>query len=130
LRSHDTRFSQRDACQDRPDAPTHGEQLDALDANLAWFGAEDAQVLEYWLDVSRFSQWRREDTVELPWNLEILIDDLRTYAARGLHRVTSFAVWIDGAYVHRYGEPPVQQYGAALLEFPPRRQGGRRPSWS
>jgi hypothetical protein len=48
----------RVACQDRPDAPTHGQPLDALGASLAWFGAEDAQVLEHWLDVSRFSGWK------------------------------------------------------------------------
>jgi hypothetical protein len=124
-RRHDTPFGQRDAVQDRPDAPTHGEQLDDLDANLAWFGAEDAQALEYWLDVSRFSGWKREKIVELPWHSQILADDLCTYAARGIRRVTSFAVWIDGQYVRRFGEPPVQEYGAALLGFAP---GHRQPT--
>jgi len=114
MRRHDVPLSQRDACQDRPGAPTHGAQLDALDANLAAFGQEGAQVLEYWLDVSRFSQWRREKVTKLPWDALVLADDLRTYAARGIRCVTSFAVWIDGAYVSRFGEPPIAQYGAAL----------------
>ncbi len=114
MRRHDTPLSRRDACQGKSGAPTHGAQLDALDANLAVFGREGAQGLEYWLDVSRFSHWRRENVVELPWNAQVLVDDLRTYAARGIRRVTSFAVWIDGAYVRRFGEPPIQQYGAAL----------------
>jgi hypothetical protein len=118
-RRHDVPFGRRDACQDGSDAPTHGEQLDALDANLAWFGSKGAQILEYWLDVSRFSGWRRETIVELPWNPEALADDLGTYATRGIRRVTSFAVWIDGAYVHRFGEPPVREYGAAMLDFVP-----------
>ena len=107
MRRHDTPLRLRDACQDRPNAPTHGQQLDALDANLARFGAEDAQILEYRLDISRFSGWKREKIVELPWHPEILADDLGTYAARGIRRVTSFAVWIDGAYVRRYGALPV-----------------------
>jgi hypothetical protein len=114
MRRHDIPLGRRDACQDRPGALSHGAQLDALDANLAVFGREGAQVLEYWLDVSRFSHWQREKVVELPWNAQILADDLRTYAARGIRRVTSFAVWIDGAYVCRFGEPPIQQYAAAL----------------
>jgi hypothetical protein len=119
LRRHDIPFGRRDASQDRPDAPTHGEQLDALDANLEVFGRQGAQVLEYWLDVSRFSRWKRENVVALPWNREVLEDDLRTYAARGIRCVTSFAVWIDGAYARRFGAPPVQEYGAALLELAP-----------
>jgi len=114
LRRHDTPLSQRDACQDRPDAPTHGAQLDALDANLAVFGREGAQVLEYWLDVSRFARWRKENVAELPWNVQVVADDLRTYAARGIRCVTSLAVWIDGAYVRRFGKPPIGQYGTAL----------------
>ncbi|MBN1641237.1 MAG: DUF4838 domain-containing protein [Anaerolineae bacterium] len=116
-RRHDTPFGQRNAARDGPLAPTHGEQLDALDDNLEVFEPEDAQVLEYWLDVSRFAHWRREDIAALPWNAQVFADDLRTYAARGIRRVTSFAVWIDGAYVRRYGSPPIQAYGAALCGF-------------
>jgi hypothetical protein len=116
MRRHDTPLAQRDACQDSPGAPSHGAQLDALDANLAVFGREGAQVLEYWLDVSRFSLWRKENVAKLRWNAQILTDDLRTYAARGIRCVTSFAVWIDGAYVRRFGEPPVQEYAAALRD--------------
>ena len=39
--------------------PTQLDGLGMLDANLEVFRADTAQVLEYWLDVSRFSQWRR-----------------------------------------------------------------------
>jgi hypothetical protein len=118
MRRHDTPLSRQDAHHDRPGAPSHGAQLDALDANLAVFGWEGAQVLEYWLDVSRFSHWQRENAVELPWDIQVLLDDLGTYAARGIRCVTSFAVWIDGAYVRRFGEPPIRQYGAALRHVP------------
>jgi hypothetical protein len=46
-------------------------------------------------DVSRFSLWRRENVVGLPWNAQVLADDLHTYAVRGIRCITSFAVWID-----------------------------------
>jgi len=97
--------------------PSHGELLDYLDANLEVFGAEGAQVLEYWLDLSRFSGWRREHVIPLPWNREVFHDDLETYAARGLRHVTSFAAWLDGDYVARFGEPPVGEYGEGLLRI-------------
>jgi hypothetical protein len=41
------------------------------------FPAGTAQVLEYWLDVSRFSQWKRP-AVRLPWRRDVLEADLAT----------------------------------------------------
>jgi len=39
--------------------------------------------LEYWLDVSRFSGWRREKLTKIPWNGEVFRSDLEEYG-RGL----------------------------------------------
>jgi len=90
--------------------------LPALDRNLMVFPKETAQVLEYWLDASRFSKWRRQ-AGKLPWNRDIFISDLRTYAARGIRHVTTFAVWVDAEYVKTYGEPSfVTEYGAGFLQ--------------
>ena len=88
--------------------------LDALDANLEWFGRDGAQALEYWLDVSRFSGWKRDQTVEIPWNDAVFRDDLGTYARRGIRHVTTFAAWLDGDYARRWGVAPVRAYGAGL----------------
>jgi len=90
-----------------------GDGLASLDANLSVFGAAEAQVLEYWLDVSRFSSWRRP-AVELPWDRAILAADVATYRARGIRHLTSFACFIDAAYVTRHGEPPLREYGDVL----------------
>lgn len=88
--------------------------LPLLDANLAIFPRATTQVLEYWLDVSRFSSWRRP-AVRLPWNPEVFQRDLDTYAARGIRHVTSFAVWVDRDYQGRFGEPDfVRDYGRWL----------------
>ena len=100
-----------------PKGLSHSELLEALDANLSVFGADNAQVLEYWLDVSRFSNWKREETVKVPWDCHVLEEDLQTYSRLGIRHVTSFACWIDGDYVARFGEPPVQEYGDTLLKF-------------
>ncbi|MFB3787600.1 MAG: DUF4838 domain-containing protein [bacterium] len=92
--------------------------LEALDANLAVFGAENAQALEYWLDVSRFSQWTRP-AKPLPFSPSTLRADLRTYGRRGIRHLTTFAVFIDEEYIKKYGVPPVQTYGDALYQWRP-----------
>jgi hypothetical protein len=97
--------------------PAQADGLGALDANLKVFPADTAQVLEYWLDVSRFSQWKRP-AVRLPWRRDVLEADLATYAARGIRHITSFAVYVDADYRRRYGEPGfIREYGEALAGF-------------
>ncbi len=98
----------------------HGKDgLANLDANLRVFPGATAQVLEYWLDVSRFSRWRRP-AVKLPWNRDVFLADLRTYAERGIRNIRSFACYIDAEYVRRFGEPEaISEYGAGLRKLPP-----------
>jgi hypothetical protein len=115
-RRYDVPFSRRDARSASRDL-LHGRMLDALDANLEWFGRDGAQALEYWLDVSRFSGWKREKPVEIPWNGAAFRDDLGTYARRGVRHVTTFAAWLDGDYARRWGVAPVQAYGAGLARW-------------
>lgn len=115
-RRYDTPFSRRDA-KTATGALVHGQMLDALDANLEWFGRKGAQVLEYWLDVSRFSTWKREKTIAIPWHDEVFNDDLQTYAQRGIRHVTTFAAWLDADYANRWGVSPVHAYGASLQRW-------------
>lgn len=98
---------------DTPGDETQRAHLAALDANLAVFGSDGAQALEYWLDASRFSHWQRP-SVRLPFDESLLADDVETYRARGVRHLTSFAVFLDADYVARYGDPPLDAYGAAL----------------
>lgn len=96
---------------DRPltdlDAPgrkgrmSHREVLELLDANLEVFDSETAVVLEYWLDVSLASDWRKP-AVQLPWHPEVFKSDLGTYKGRGIRNVTSFAVYMDSTYFRNY----------------------------
>jgi len=94
------------------------QNLAALDANLQIFGAKNAQALEYWLDVSRFSQWTKP-AKKLPFSPSTLQADLHTYGRRGIRHLTSFAVYIDADYVRQYGIPPIQTYGEALYQEKP-----------
>jgi hypothetical protein len=94
--------------------PTQPDGLHMLDTNLKVFCSETAQVLEYWLDASRFSQWRRP-TIKLPWNCEVFVADLDAYGSRGIRHITTFAAWVDDDYLKRFGEPNfIGEYGAYL----------------
>ncbi len=115
LRSYRVSISRDDARTEHPERPSHARLLEALDANLEAFAVETAQVLEYWLDVSMFAGWQRAKTAQLPWSLEVLKQDLRAYAKRGIRNISCFACWIDGDYIARFGLPPVREYGEALL---------------
>lgn len=107
----DRRYDMPYARQTAADAP---HPLRALEENLRVFPADTAQVLEYWLDVSRFSQWKRP-AVKLPWRPDVLTADLKSYAQLGIQHVTTFAVWIDADYRRRFGDPAaIQEYGGAF----------------
>ena len=102
-----------------PDFPpmTNGENLRYLEDNLKVFPASTAVVLEYWLDVSLFSRWKKP-AVELPWNGDVFRQDISTYASYGIRNVTSFAVYMDDAYFARFpSTAALKEYGTALAEY-------------
>ncbi len=94
----------------------HRDGLDALDANLEVFPRETAQALEYWLDVSRFSGWKRP-AVKLPWKKGVFVADVEAYRKRGIRHITTFAVWIDASYSERFGDLNfLDEYGDGLSD--------------
>lgn len=89
--------------------------MHALEANLEVFPNDTAQVLEYWLDVTRFSRWKRPG-VKLPWNREVFLADVETYWERGIRHITTSAAWIDAKYKERFGDLGfIEEYGEELL---------------
>ncbi len=87
--------------------------VDALDELLTVFAADRAQVLEYWLDVSYWSNYQKPAVRVMP-EPERLERDLALYAARGLEAISTFACWMDKKYFDRYGADAVSTYGHAL----------------
>jgi hypothetical protein len=99
---------------ERQQDPKQSDGLGALDANLEVFSKDTAQVLEYWLDASRYSHWKRP-AVKVPWNKETFLADVATYRKRGIRHVTSFAAWIDKDYLDRFGDLEfLDEYGQGL----------------
>ena len=90
------------------------DSLETLEANLRVFPKDTAQALEYWLDMSRFSGWKRP-VPKVPWKREVFERDLESYRKRGVRHVTTFAAWIDAEYLKVHGDLGfLDEYGRGL----------------
>lgn len=115
-RRWDKPLRERDAIRDGMTI-THGEYIDALEANLKVFPKETAQVLEYWMDVSLFSDWKKP-AVQLPWNKNVFLSDINTYAHYGIRNIIAYAVYVDAIYYETYKNVNfVQEYGDGLKNY-------------
>jgi len=98
---------------DDPACERNAGLLAALDELLNLFPPDTAQVLDYWMDASRFSGWRRPAT-RIPFDAGVLRADLAALAGRGIRSATCFGAWLDADYVKTHGVFPIGEYGAAL----------------
>lgn len=89
------------------------EQASHIDGLLNVFDTETAQVLEYWLDNSRFYNWKRPYG-ELPFFKAVMQQDIEFYKSKGFTHFTSFACGLGFEYVQHYGIPPIETYGRIL----------------
>ena len=83
--------------------PLPPESTEALEDNLLAFPAYSQHVLEYWLDESMFSHWKRDNLVPLPFDTEQCARDINKYRSMGAADITTFATWLYGDYIEEYG---------------------------
>lgn len=88
-----------------------------LNGLLKIFPAESAEILEYFLDVSLFCQWKRENAKALDLNEERVRRDLAYYAGLGVKGVTTFSSFIDKEWREEYGVEDIITYGRLLQEI-------------
>lgn len=117
-RRWDMPLSDREAIREGlPFGWNHGDYLDMLDANLEVFPKETAQVLEYWMDVSLVSDWKKPQK-QLFFHNDVFQDDLKTYAERGIRNITCYAIYTDAYYVNTFQDVSfIDEYGQGLLNF-------------
>ncbi|AZN39017.1 DUF4838 domain-containing protein [Paenibacillus albus] len=96
-----------------PDCPENFKELEHLPGLLELFGQEGAQILEYWMDNSRFLKWQKPLQL-LPFYEEVIRSDAKYYRSLGFHRQTSFGVWLGEDYAQAFGEPPIMAYAKAI----------------
>ncbi len=117
-RRWDKPLSDRDAIRDGQKW-SHGDYLKMLEDNLKVFPAETAQVLEYWLDVSLVSGWKKPQK-QLTWYNDVYLDDLKTYASYGIRNITAYGIYIDDYYVETFKDISfIEDYGKGMLNFKP-----------
>lgn len=100
-----------------PACAENRRHVELLEPLLRYFGTEGAQVLEYWLDVSLHSGWKRPSK-KLPDMGVCLEADMAYYAQCGFESVTTFGVYLDPDYWRMYGPPPIAEYGRAAWGHP------------
>ena len=80
---------------------------------LSLFGMQNARVLEYWMDNSRFSNWTRPPK---PFHLraEVMRRDVDYYFSLGFRDMTTFGCYLGADYESLYGKAPIEEYGRIL----------------
>jgi len=82
--------------------PVSAELKSRLEDNLKVFPASTAHILEYWLDESMFSSWKRSDLVPLPFSEQDCRRDINFYRNYGIKSITTFATWLGASYQSKY----------------------------
>ena len=80
---------------------------------IAFFGAEDARILDYWMDNSLFSGWTKPPK---PFTLDeaVLAADVEFYKSLGFAEITSFGCYLGPDYEALYGKAELGGYGKGL----------------
>ena len=97
-------------------SPQNASEIKNLPALVALFGTEDAQALDYWLDNSLFSGWKKPPK-EFHMEQDVLRQDAEYYRQQGFGWITTFACYLGREYTDLYPEPEdTVRYGKALSE--------------
>ncbi len=83
--------------------PLPQSSIKVLEDNLKVFPSQTLHILEYWLDESMFSKWKRNSLVKLPFNEQDCRRDIESYRSFGPESITCFATWLNANYVKLYG---------------------------
>lgn len=82
---------------------------------LRFFGQKDATVLEYWIDNSLFSQWKKPPA-RLDCTKWDIPGDVARYLAAGYEHISVFGCFLGPDYEALYGEPDIAPLTRALTE--------------
>jgi hypothetical protein len=96
-----------------PDCPQNVKEVAPLKELIRFFGTKDSRVLEYWMDNSLFSGWKKPPK---PFTLdeEVMKRDVEFYRSLGLEDLTSFGCYLGPDYEELYGSVSLEEYGRIL----------------
>ena len=88
-----------------------------LEDSLAVFPASTTRILEYFLDVSLFCKWKREDAGALRLDEKVLRRDVAYYKSLGVGGLTTFTGFIDRNWRRKYGDNDIKTYAKVVHEI-------------
>ena len=74
-----------------------------------FFGWRDSKVLEYWLDNSLFSKWKKPP-VRCEADAETVGAEIREYAALGFENIATFGCFLGEDYEELWGEADISPF--------------------
>jgi len=79
---------------------------------LKIFGEENAKVLDYWLDNSLFSEWKKPP---MPFSADekVIHADFDYYSNLGFRDISCFACYLGADYEELHGEPDIMAFADA-----------------
>jgi len=84
-------------------------ELKAVPALVKFFGADTAKVLEYWVDNSLFSKWKKPP-VKCVLDKEGMRRDVKLYREAGFKDMTSFGLYLGAEHTELHGEFSIREY--------------------
>ena len=80
---------------------------------VEFFGTDDAKVLEYWLDNSLFSKWKKPPA---PFSADpdTVRADVDAYREAGFENIATFGCFLGEDYEALYGEPDITPFTKAF----------------
>ncbi|MBR2460747.1 MAG: DUF4838 domain-containing protein [Clostridia bacterium] len=82
---------------------------------IEFFGAETSKVLEYWVDNSLFSGWKKPPK-KCVLDRERMKRDIKMYREAGFGDITSFGLYLDSEYTALHGEFSIKEYAECMDE--------------
>ncbi len=97
-----------------PESEMNKEATAPIEHLIKTFGSKNAQVLDYWLDNSWFSDWK-EPIRRFGYSPDIVAIDSAWYEKQGFETITSFGIYLGEKYYKLFGEHfDIYSYSKAL----------------
>lgn len=90
---------------------------EAIERLLTTFPAGQAEILEYWLDVSFYTKWGKLPLARVPYSEEVLRADFAYYSSLGVGGIKTFGAYMSKEYLAQFGDREIIEYGRLLQEF-------------
>lgn len=83
---------------------------------LDFFGKKNSRVLEYWLDNSLFSGWKKPP-VRFTCDRAEIETDIADYVALGYEDISTFGCFLGQDYEELYGEPDITPFTDTMRKY-------------